>query len=182
MRQALKLHPDFRCTAVTSIEVDVTRQGDMLVLLFLLTGRTQDLRVPALAAPERTDELWKHTCFEAFVHTPNSTPYYEFNFSPSTQWAAYRFTNYRQGMCALEGITAPRIDVRADPTKLSAHITLNLRGSGLLPDAPWQVGLTAVLEETNGNKSFWAIAHPAGKPDFHHLDGFVLDLPAVERT
>jgi hypothetical protein len=40
----------------------------------------------------------------------------------------------------------------------------------------WQMSLTAVIEETNGRKSYWALAHAAGKPDFHHKDGFILEL------
>jgi len=40
----------------------------------------------------------------------------------------------------------------------------------------WRVALTAVIEETNGTKSYWALKHPPGKPDFHHADGFALEL------
>jgi hypothetical protein len=36
-----------------------------------------------------------------------------------------------------------------------------------------------VIEETNGRKSYWALAHPPGKPDFHHSDCFALGLPAA---
>jgi hypothetical protein len=38
-----------------------------------------------------------------------------------------------------------------------------------------------VIEETNGRLSYWALAHPPGKPDFHHSDCFALELPAVVR-
>ena len=35
-------------------------------------------------------------------------------------------------------------------------------------DIEWQLGLSAILEETDGTKSYWALAHPEGdKPDFH---------------
>ena len=37
-------------------------------------------------------------------------------------------------------------------------------------------GLAAVIEETNGRRSYWALAHPPGKPDFHHADGFALEV------
>lgn len=30
------------------------------------------------------------------------------------------------------------------------------------------VGISAVIEELDGTKSYWALAHPPGKPDFHH--------------
>ena len=48
-----------------------------------------------------------------------------------------------------------------------------------LPVGACQLGVSAVIEETNGRKSYWALAHPPGKADFHHDDGFVLQLPAV---
>ncbi len=44
---------------------------------------------------------------------------------------------------------------------------------------PSRLGLSAVIEETDGTKSYWALAHPAeGPPDFHHPDCFALTLPA----
>ena len=59
---------------------------------------------------------------------------------------------------------------------------LRLRCAYLLDlpaQAPWQLNLTTIVEEANGRKSYWALAHPPGKADFHHDDGFVLSLPAV---
>ena len=46
------------------------------------------------------------------------------------------------------------------------------------PDRPWRLGLSAVIEALNGEKSYWALAHPPEKPDFHHPDSFTLDLSA----
>ncbi len=42
MRQALKLHPDSRCTAVTRIEVEVARpRPGALVLRYVVTGKIE---------------------------------------------------------------------------------------------------------------------------------------------
>ena len=41
------------------------------------------------------------------------------------------------------------------------------------------LGLSAVIEEADGNVSYWALAHPPGKPDFHHSDCLALELPAA---
>ena len=65
-----------------------------------------------------SDELWQHTCFEAFVRASSGSEYYEFNFSPSTQWAVYRFTDYRNGMCVAAEVSTPPIDVRLDAHEL----------------------------------------------------------------
>ena len=57
------------------------------------------LILPAYVANgPRADGLWQTTCFELFVRHPDQRGYFEFNFSPSTQWAAYRFSGYREGM------------------------------------------------------------------------------------
>ena len=42
-------------------------------------------------------------------------------------------------------------------------------------------GLAAVIEEQSGAKSYWAIAHPADKPDFHDPACFAATLPAPGR-
>jgi hypothetical protein len=47
-----------------------------------------------------------------------------------------------------------------------------------LPPLPWRYGLSAVIEEEGGNLSYWAIAHPEGKPDFHAPACFVGELAA----
>ena len=44
-------------------------------------------------------------------------------------------------------------------------------------DKRWELGLSAVLEEKDGTKSYWALAHPTEKPDFHAAGCFVARLP-----
>ena len=117
--------------------------------------------------------MWQHTCFEAFARGSSGTAYYEFNFAPSTLWAAYRFDGYRSGMAVADEINAPRIDVQSN----AGHFMLNASLNALPDDAIWRLGLSAVIEETNGRKSYWALTHPPGKPDFHHADSFALELP-----
>ena len=91
-RQALRVHPDTVCAAVTQIEVDVARpRAGSLILTYAVTGKIGELAMPPIADPVRTDELWQHTCFEAFLRGSVGAGYFEFNFAPSTQWAAYRF-------------------------------------------------------------------------------------------
>ena len=127
MRQTLKLHPDTLCSTVTYIEVDVMRPcAGCLLLSYLVNGSIGDLRIPAAVAAARTDELWRHTCFEAFVRTSPGPAYYEFNFAPSTQWAAYRFDSYRSGMRIATEISAPRIDVQSSRTCYRLQASLEM--------------------------------------------------------
>jgi hypothetical protein len=134
--------------------------------------------LPPPAASTRTDELWRHTCCEAFARPLSGEGYVEINLAPSTQWAAYRFDGYRAGM-APAAVPAPDVEVQAgDSVVLTATLDL---GFELPRDAPWDVGLTAVLEEAGGWMSYWALAHAPGKPDFHHADCFALQLPPPDR-
>ena len=181
MRQALRLHPDQLCSAVTHIEVDVARpHAGSLLLSYVVSGKIGDLRLPPVVTAARADELWQHTCFEAFVGSSASLAYCEFNFAPSTQWAAYRFDSYRSGMRVATDISAPRIEVQSSAERYALQASLALDWLSDLPGgARWRLGLSAVIEEASGRKSYWALAHPPGKADFHHSDCFAYELPTA---
>ncbi len=85
-------------------------------------------------------------------------------FAPSERWAAYNFTAYRTGMTARGMVRAPVIAPRRGSDVLFCDVALP---TGTLPPRPWRYGLTAVIEETGGVKSYWAMAHPRAAPDFH---------------
>jgi hypothetical protein len=175
-------HPNSRCLAAARVEVEIARlRADRLVLSYVVTGQISDIRLPPLVTPARADGLWRHTCFEAFVRAASGPAYYEFNFAPSTEWAAYRFDGYRRGMRVVAEIGAPAIEVRSSPDSYSLHAALELdRLPDLSREVVWHLGLSAVIEDRSVRMSYWALAHPPGKPDFHHADGFALEFaPAV---
>lgn len=71
------------------------------------------------------------------------------------------------------------IDIAVNETAsdLALTATVRLAASAAFSDlGGLMIGLSAVIEDVDGNKSHWAIAHPAAKPDFHHPDGFVYRL------
>jgi hypothetical protein len=161
-------HPSQPEGPLTSLGVHLMRQGERLWVRFVAEGAVQDVDWPGPAEPGRTDELWKHSCFEVFITTTGG--YREFNLSPSSQWASYRFTGYREDMADDNAIAAiDPLDLAEDMLALEAHLDL--------PSPVGKLGLTAVIEARDGSKSYWALAHPSDKPDFHHPDSFVLDLP-----
>ena len=117
MRRPLSLHPHSHSLAATQIEVEIAcPRPDRLMLSYTVTGKMSDILMPPVTAAARGEELWRHTCFEAFVRASSSAEYYEFNFAPSTQWAAYRFTSYRTGMCVATEITAYQSKRNQGPT------------------------------------------------------------------
>ena len=75
-------------------------------------------------------------------------------------------------MRAAAEIGAPRIEVQTAPSRYVLQASVEL---DQLP-RPWRLGLAAVIEEVDGRKSYWALAHPPGKADFHQLDGFALEF------
>jgi len=176
-REQLHPHPTLSSAAIRELTVGIDWRG-ALVLHYLLRGNIGALRIPTPVAPLRTDELWRHTCCELFVTVAHASWYCEFNFSPSGAWAAYHFDGYRSGMKPLE-VAAPAISVQATDTLLQLTVELALDSVPVLRTArELRCALAAVVEEQAGTRSFWALEHAAPQPDFHHPQGFALDLQA----
>lgn len=177
MRQSLVLHPACETSPVRAIQVDVERPGrDSLLFRFTVEGDRERIRMPDLGPPERADDLWRHTCCEAFLGLGGGA-YAEFNFSPSHGWAAYHFHAVRQGMKPLQ-LERPA-QIAMAPRDNGFVLTATVSGD-TVPNGPAPLGLTAVIEAMDGTMSYWALAHPAPKPDFHDPEGFVARLPVVE--
>lgn len=151
-----------------TLEVETRPAGDVLALEYRLAGPVETVLWPPPAPRRHTDDLWRTTCFEAFVETADG--YAEINLSASGAWAAYSFDSYRRGMRPLE-TPAPFIVTRHAPGvfALTVDLTLPTGASGRL-------GLSAVVQGLDGAVSYWALAHPSDKPDFHHPDSFALSL------
>lgn len=178
---ALVPHPSTPWPQVRELSVRVDALGeDHLVFYYRIEGDIDQLQLPAQQRSGRADGLWQHTCFEAFIKAPGARAYYEFNFSPSSEWAAYGFEDYRQGMTPLDLAHSPKVICRRRGDRLEADVDISLAGlessAGSLAGDELQLALCAVLESRQGEISYWALAHPGGKPDFHHAKGFVLSI------
>jgi hypothetical protein len=165
---------------VQEIEVRAACDKDgVLRVTYILIGTLFRLRIPLHGSSIRGDQLWKHTCFETFIACPGEAAYHEFNFSPSQEWAAYGYRRYRER----DGWTLemdPCIQVEVSNERLVLDATIPLRALSLRHlQAPVRLGLAAMIEDEAGVLSYWALRHPPGRPDFHHVDGFdlVLDAP-----
>lgn len=171
-------HPETPARHVDRIEARVLKKDGELKVVYVLVGELSQLRIPSPAVPSRRERLWEHTCFELFIGAKNDAEYYEFNFSPSGDWAVYGFRDYREGELIEDDALAPAISAcqEAGTMELSAEIQLD-RLPGLQLDVGLVVGLSAVIEDDAGRLSYWALKHPPGKPDFHHGDSFALEIP-----
>jgi len=159
---------------VTRIAIGVERIAPaVLGLTYWIGGDLSHVAFPKPQEAARTDGLWRHSCCEVFLGAEQG--YYEFNFSPSSQWAAYRFDGHRAGMRnAATDDPAIAWDRDGEAAKLTATIRLP-------SDATGPLGLSAIIEDTSGNRSFWALAHPAGEPDFHDAACFAAQLPPADQ-
>lgn len=175
-------HPDFPSVAVDAIHVNVVREGGALELAYRVEGNIAGMVWPRSTETGRSDGLWRSTCFEAFVQPEGSPGYTELNFAPSGRWAAYAFDGYRAGMRDFEGLSGELLR-RALATDDGDRVrTWYCSTLDVLGRQPWRLGLTVVVEATDGSKSYWALAHAPGKPDFHNADCFTARLAAPERA
>jgi hypothetical protein len=183
-RVTLHAHPARPCTAVSAIEVELaaTDSGG-LNLRYRAHSKPDAICLPAAMPPGPADNLWQHTCCELFIaeqaletadSTVNRKNYLEFNFSPSGQWAAYRFTDYRVRDTGFAPAAAPHISLHRLDDGFQLDVSLPPE---LIPDGPkLALGLTAVIEDMAGAKTYWAVQHCAAQPDFHLRQSFALDL------
>lgn len=167
-------HPTTPHPSLWRVEARARRRGARLVLDYRIEGDPRGLLLPAPNEPHRTDGLWRHTCCEVFLAVDGQPGYYEFNFSPSTAWACYRLAGYRAGMSPAAANPSPRINSRVHPDRFELQAITHF--DGLPVGAAWRLAVATVVEARDGGLSYWALRHPSGPPDFHHPDGFALQL------
>jgi hypothetical protein len=170
---ALERHPETPCSALRGIKAAARRNAaGSLDLTYRLEGDLHRLRIPPPRAPRAGERLWQHTCCELFIADAAGPGYQEFNFSPSGEWAAFRFTGYREG--ASFEAPDPKIGIARTNGTLDLTARIQPHQHGKL-----RIGLSAVIEEVDGVLSYWALRHAPGKPDFHHRDAFALELDEI---
>ncbi len=174
---SLRPHPDTPPSQVCAVNALIWMTDHNEVLIEFTVKGSKQLLLPPWASPMRRDELWRTTCFEMFLMCDDGR-YFEFNISPSTEWAIYAFDSYRQGMKPLETDVFPQIELTATGGSFSLEADIDL---GQIPPGRLRLALSAVIEETDGTKSYWALAHPSGQPDFHHPTCFAATLAAPEQ-
>jgi hypothetical protein len=134
-----------------------------------MEGDLDRIRIPPPSTTRRVDGLWRHTCCELFVARDGVDAYLELNFSPSGEWAAYAFESYRKAAGLPDLLPSLRVKREKQVLELEAEAAVDEGGR-------LRVAMSVVVEDRQGALSYWALAHPPGKPDFHHRDAFALEL------
>jgi hypothetical protein len=169
-------HPHNDMTSVDSFLVRFELIDDYLHLQYELTGELSALNIPAVQAPCAVDGLWQHTCFEVFIAVNGEEGYYEFNFSPSSTWAAYAFSAYRSRIDWTIN-NAPIITCTQTNEFLLIDVLIAVVDLPVKQvDQSFRLGLTAVIETNDGGLSYWALQHYDSAPDFHQRNHFILSF------
>lgn len=144
---------------------------------YQLTGNFDQLNWPTMTQVARRDQLWQHTCAELFLRAPQTSQYWELNFSPCGGWNAYGFNGYRDAMRVETRIDAVQISsstVSAHCRELVARFSLRTLG---LDCQHVDCGVSAIIEWRDRDPQYFALTHKNDVPDFHQFESFTLHLP-----
>lgn len=176
--QEFKLIP-FPSDPVPNIKIggEIIRSKNRFFIRYEMNGDIdQTLLSAKSSSPSRTDDLWKATCFEFFLAIPGQAGYWEFNMSPSGDWNVYKMDDYRRvGFREETAFTQLPFIFRQTEDKLSLDISMDL-GPILQTQQTVQVGITAIIQTIDGNETYWALAHPGPRADFHLRESFIISV------
>lgn len=155
----------YRFQGTDSVLAQVSYSEGRIQLRYLI--ESPDIKWPAVGQLNRADDLWRTTCFECFLGHADGSGYVEINLSPSGQWNSYHFDDYRAGMRLADEITVT--DIGGAYPELTATVNF----PALTEAGDLLLGLSAVLENRNGERAYYAIGH-GQNPDFHDATQHVL--------
>jgi len=169
-------HPAKRVKGA-SAHASVDHKGNLL-MRYVIESAAHNIEVGERTPPRRLDNLWQTTCLEVFVKTKSAAEYLEYNLAPSGDWACYGFAGYRAEMTTPDS-DIPHIDSKADGEQYLVNAAIMLPAK--YHRQPLDLAICAIIEETQGTKSLWALRHGEGPADFHDPDCFMHQLvPATE--
>ncbi|MBU1405699.1 MAG: DOMON-like domain-containing protein [Proteobacteria bacterium] len=170
------LHPfTGRDPGGVNIQGAIERTPQALVLSIVLHGNLGDLVLPDGTERTRCDNLWKSTCFEMFWAEEGRKNYWELNLAPNGAWNVYAFPDYRTGMNRENRVGEPPTNTEHTTDTFSLTAELGI-GKLHIHNTPLRVGVSAVLKHQNSRLSYWALAHPKERPDFHAPQSFLLQI------
>lgn len=172
------LTPYHTDTTLRSIAVKTEVQRQSWTWEFELFGNLSEIILPSFESKKkRQDELWKSTCFEAFVELSEGG-YLEFNFSPSGNWNCYHFTNYRENMRQFSEVELLEFKASCLPTAPD-HYSCRISVQIELPLVITKMGMTSVIKNHNGEINYWALKHSGEKADFHRSQDWLFSFDAT---
>lgn len=164
-------------TSKIKIYSEAFMEDDELQINFILEDKNNIVAMEKDARPERTHELWKTTCFEAFFGVKGTNQYWELNVAANGNWNVYSFDGYREPAPPKEETRIPQISFYGSMEDESFRLELKIPLGKLgLQNKKLEVSLNSVIEFKNKEKSYYALKHVGEKPDFHQRDSFICNL------
>lgn len=149
-----------------------------LYITFNVLGPIRNLKkiTEPAGPPQRKNDLWKTTCFEWFLKSADSPSYWECNLSPSGEWNLYKLDDYRKNLQEEKLIkTYSTFESSCHEKDYLLDCSFDLSPLAL-PSGKYRLSLSVVLENLDGEKSYWSLIHTQKQPDFHHPRHFVMDI------
>jgi hypothetical protein len=159
-----------------NIEGEISRVSGRLAIRYDLVGHLTEIVIPMPAdMPARKNALWEDTCFELFIAARDSSRYREYNLSPAGHWNVFRFAGYRKEMQEDTVFGSLPFSVRRQSGVFSLSLEIALEEI-LHKDRALEVGISAVIKYRDGMTNYWSLSHHGPRADFHHRDGFLIEL------
>ena len=163
---------DYDLTITGTVEDKSTH----LAIDYAVKGAIANIKWPRFDGKgQRQDHLWEHTCCEIFVAAYGERHYCEYNLSPSSQWNAYIFKDYRQFQKDLP-IDSISISCIPSPPQKQLNLAAMVPLPNNLHNVSLDIGISTVIEMTRGGFFYFALTHCSTKPDFHIRESFILHL------
>lgn len=162
------------CENGVHVRCSVSLSSGSLDLKYDLSGNLSDLILPPHTGRQiRKDGLWEETCFECFFRLNEGQEYWEVNLSPSGGWNVYSFSDYRENRREEKRVGILSLECSRDMSAFSLCCALPLYK---LIENPGRIniGLSSILLCSQNGRMFYALSHPASKPDFHEKSGWSL--------
>ncbi|MGD8568561.1 MAG: DOMON-like domain-containing protein [Gammaproteobacteria bacterium] len=143
---------------------------------YLMSGDIANVKFPPVAPqPQRRENLWQTTCFELFVSATDSKEYWEYNLSPSHDWAVFHFSDYRQNKS--DDLATPDLTIttqRTNNKRFDLGCTIELPQA--VKSHKMELGVSAVVQNIHDQLYYYALIHCKKTADFHHRDSFIIGV------
>jgi hypothetical protein len=174
MKELFVLQPFAPVATDWSISGEISRTANQLTINYRLAGDLSQILMPSIAdTPSRRLELWEATCFEFFLAPIGEEYYWEFNLSPSSDWNIFRLDGYRQGLRNESAVNALPVVIKQADQLVTLDLQFDLTKLGL-DNQSLEIAVTTVIQDCNGNYSYWALQHTGQEADFHRRSDFSL--------
>ena len=154
---------DFIESVVCHLDTSDSDECSALSISYHLKGDLTRIKWPNEGDLNDEDkELWRNTCFEFFIGQESNSAYYEFNQSPSGNWAAFEFDDYRSNMKQSNAVYANEFHISRDQGECHAVLAIPAPGTSTI-----YLGLALVIRDVDEHLHYFGLSHPDDAPDFH---------------